>query len=91
MIILVVLIPAVVAVGFAVLAAVLYGTGGLWLVQGTATSRHARSRQASTRGAPAAPGIRTEPHEEMRRAAERMRTVIGAAADGPDPAQEGQL
>jgi len=56
--ILVVLICAVVAAGLAVLAAVLYGSGGFWLVLPTARSRHAQPRRAvsaPTPGATAAP------------------------------------
>jgi hypothetical protein len=75
--ILVVLIPAVVAAGLAVLATVLYGTGGLWLVHRIVTPRHAQPRQAisaTTPGAASAPEAHTEPPEEVR----RPRRAVGA-------------
>ncbi len=54
MTILTILIPAVVAAGLAVLAAVLHRTGGLWLVQSPATPRHDPDASRATLDAPGA-------------------------------------
>jgi hypothetical protein len=49
MTILTILIPAVVAAGLAVLAAVLHRTGGLWLVQSPDTPRHDETQPDASR------------------------------------------
>jgi hypothetical protein len=70
MTILTILIPAVVAVGLAVLAAVLHRTGGLWLVQSPATPRHDETQPDASRATLDAPGA------VQRRAIEAPRTRL---------------
>ena len=73
MTILAVLIPAVVAAGLAVLAAVVHRTGGLWLVQRPATPRQAETRQALSWQSPGTLGA---PEAGQRRAIEVPRPPL---------------